>query len=777
LSKNRKQRRTNKNQRPNPVVQGLTDEGSRHHQAGRLAEAERAYRQALAIDPRHADALHLLGVLANGVGRHEVAVELIGQAVALQGNVYFFHSSLGNALKNLGRIDDAAKHYDRALALNPDSTEALNNLGNIYMEQGRYEDALIRYRRTIALNPGHPETHNNIGTVLRRLGKLDEARTAYDQALALRPDYAEAHLNIGCLLRDQGNFSDAVSWFERSAALNPNYVDAWVQLGHSLLKLGRLDEAVKYFRHALTLKPDSAEALINLGYVLVEQGKLRDAEQHCRHALDLVPNNARLLNTVGSIFLHQGKAEEALAFFEQALVFEPDSASVLNHMAIALKIHGRIDESIACYRRAIVLDPHDSLKYSNLLMAMVYAASISPQELAATARKFGELADPLRRQRPFIRDRNPERKLRIGYVSPDFWDHAVNYFFEFLTKLHDRRQFEIYAYSNVMREDYVTVRLKQSFDHWRDIKRLDNEKAADLIEADEIDILVDLAGHTAYNRLPVFARKPAPVQVTWLGYPATTGMKTMDYRITDSYAEPVGMTEALNAETLWRLPEVFCCYHARENSPAVINHPPFEDNGYVTFGCFNNFTKVTDPVLETWARIMARVPDSRLLLEVADLEGPQFRASLEERLRGLGIPLDRAILEPRKKSNQFVLYNRIDIALDPFPCAGGTTSMDTMWMGVPFITLAGKHFVSRLGVTILTNVGMPELIAGNTDEYVTLAVSLALDRERLRGLRHNLRDRMAASPLMDQAAFTSNMEASYREMWRKWCATKSDTDL
>jgi predicted O-linked N-acetylglucosamine transferase (SPINDLY family) len=365
--------------------------------------------------------------------------------------------------------------------------------------------------------------------------------------------------------------------------------------------------------------------------------------------------------------------------------------------------------------------------------------------------------------------KSPDRKVRIGYVSPDFRDHAVSYFFEFMLKWHDGQQFETFAYSGTIGEDHVTARLKLAFDHWRDIKPLSDDAAADLIEADAIDILIDLAGHTANNRLLVFARKPAPVQVTWLGYPATTGMKAIDYRITDRYAEPVGMTEHLNVETLWRLPEVFCCYGARENSPDVIDHPPFEDNGYVTFGCFNNFVKVTDPVLEAWARVMAELPDSRLLLEIADIEGIQFRASIEERLKRLGIPLDRLILEPRKRSNQFVLYNSIDIALDPFPCAGGATSMDTVWMGVPFVTLAGEHFASRMGVTILTNAGMPELIAKNIDEYVQLATDLALDKDRLRGLRHNLRQKVRASPLMNQESFTRNMEAAYRKMWWQWC--------
>jgi protein O-GlcNAc transferase len=346
----------------------------------------------------------------------------------------------------------------------------------------------------------------------------------------------------------------------------------------------------------------------------------------------------------------------------------------------------------------------------------------------------------------------------------------VHYFFEPLLSLRDLGQFEIFVYSNTEMEDEVTERIKEKCDHWRDIRILNDDAVADLIERDRIDILMDISGHTGGNRLMVFARKPAPIQVTWLAYPATTGMQAVDYRITDSYAEPPGMTEQYNVEKLWRLPEIFCCYQPHENSPPVIDNPPFEDNGYITFGCFNNFAKVTDPVLETWAKIMAQVPNSRLMLEIPGINLPAFRANVEERLKRHGIPLERTVLERRIKSNQFVLYNEIDIALDPFPCVGGTTSMDTLWMGVPFVTLAGKHFGSRMGVTILTNAGLKELIAESSEEYIEIAVDLATDRARLETLRHNLREKVSDSPLMNQQAFTKNMENAYREMWRIYCS-------
>ena len=413
--------------------------------------------------------------------------------------------------------------------------------------------------------------------------------------------------------------------------------------------------------------------------------------------------------------------------------------------------------------------------YSNLLLTMLYAASVSPEEHTAISKEFDvKVAAPLLRKKPFNNSKDPERIIRIGYLSPDFCKHAVHYFLEPLLVNLDRNNFEVFAYSNTPREDGVTERIKKEVDHWRDVRFISDDAIADLIESDKIDILIDPTGHTGQNNLEIFARKPAPIQLSWMGYPATTGMKAMDYKITDPYAEPLGMTEHLNVETLWRMPEIFCCYQAGETTAVVIDHPPFEDNGYIIFGCFNNFAKVTDEVMKTWAKILEKVSNSKLLLEIYGVDMPLVRNNVERRLKQANMPLERVILETRRKTNQYHLYNKIDIALDPFPCNGGTTSMDTLWMGVPMVTLAGRHFVSRMGVTILTNAGLPELIANSEEEYIKFAVDLANDRERLKKMRHGLRDRVKASPLMDQERFARNMETAYREMWRKWCASNPE---
>ncbi|MGB4057320.1 MAG: tetratricopeptide repeat protein, partial [Alphaproteobacteria bacterium] len=604
---------------------------------------------------------------------------------------------------------------------------------SILLKQKQYEDALRYFERALALKPDAANLHYDSGRALKSLNNLDAAKASFEQAFKYKPDNTDALLQIAQILRDEKKIDDALAYFKRVIAIKPD--------GH-------------------------AEA--NIGQILHSKGLYNEAMIHYERARALMPESYHVLNNMGITYKALGNHEESIECYLQSLSLNPDVEETLSNLSGAYKNLGKLEEAIEYNRRAVSLATNKSWIHSNLLLAMIYASFISPDEVMKEAQKFGAKADGLLRTRKIIRDLNPERKLRIGYVTSDFTDHAVNYFFEPLLKTHDRNSFKIFAYANVEIEDAVTERLKQEFDHWCDIKLMDDDEAANLIEKDEIDILIDISGHTRGNRLMVFARKPAPIQVTWLAYPGTTGLKAMDYRITDSYAEPPGMTEHLNTENLWRLPEIFCCYQAHVSNPPVIDYPPFEDNGYITFGCFNNFAKITDPVLEAWGKIMKRVPNSRLLLEIAAIESLKIRSEIEERLHRF-LPMDRVTLEPRIKSNQFILYNEIDIALDPFPCVGGTTSMDTLWMGVPFITLAGQNFTSRMGVSILSNAGLPELIAHNIDDYIDLAVKIATSPDKIRALRTGLREKVVASPLMNQKLFTKNMEMAYRQMWKKYC--------
>ncbi len=526
--------------------------------------------------------------------------------------------------------------------------------------------------------------------------------------------------------------------------------------------------------------PDNS--LLQQAIALHRAGNLPEAQKLYQQILAENPNSSETLNALAAAFIELKNHESAITFSQRALKLDPTSQQATENLRIATsaqieKFHllgttykdiARMDDAVASLKRALELAPDRIQSYHNLLLLMV-ASSIPPEEQAETARQFGErFANHLLRTRPFINGKNPDRKLRIGYVSPNLCHHPVKYFIDFFA-MHDRTQFEIFIYSNTYFADAITDQIKKTVDYWHDITNTDDE-VADLIEKDKIDILIDMAGHTMHNNLMTFARKPAPVQATWLGYPATTGLTAMDYRITDIHAEPPGMTDHLYTEKPWRLPEIFCCYKGGENAPPPIDHPPFEDNGYITFGCFNNFAKVNETVLKTWAQILQRVPGSRIFFEIQNLTNRDYQMDIVQRLGQAGFQPQQVILKTAHHDNQYKLYNMIDIALDPFPCNGGTTSFDTLWMGVPFVTLAGGHFISRMGVSILTNAGLPELIASDIDQYVEIAAALANDRERLKKIRHGLREKVVAGPLMDQKSFVKNLEDSYRQMWHKWCA-------
>ena len=753
----------------------LFNQALQFHRSGQIPEAEKLYRQILSLNPRYARALHMLGIIAMDFKHPDHAEDLVRKALAEE-STPAFHHTLGNILNARGRLDEAIAHYKKALEGAPGTPDFLNNLGATLIALCRYDEALPLFQKILEKDPKSFNALSNIGAALQNRKQYEEALEYYAQAITVKPDAFNVRYNVAQIFKSLGRQAEALAGYEQVLELKPDHTNALLNAAHILRVQNRFDEAMDYFSKIPGLDTDAetrANAHANRGQILHRKGNCEEAIHEYKRALELMPDTAEILNNLGVSYNAVGQYEQALECYEKSLVLQPGTDETYNNISGTLKNLGRLEESMACCRKAMELAPHKSWIYSNLLLAMIYSASVTPEDLLAETQKFNEKhAKPVLRTRELVRDRDPGRKLKIGYVTADFCKHPVNYFFEPLLSLHDHAQFETYAYANLEREDEITERLRKKFDHWHDIAFMDDDAVADLIEKDRIDILMDISGHTRGNRLMVFARKPAPIQVTWLAYPATTGMQAMDYRVTDSYAEPPGMTEQYNVEKLWRLPEIFCCYQAHENSPPVISYPPVEDNGYITFGCFNNFAKVTDPVLETWGKIMAQVPDSRLMLEINGIDSPKIRSEHSQRMEKLGLPMDRVILEPRRISNQFVLYNEIDIALDPFPCVGGTTSMDTLWMGVPFVTLAGKHFGSRMGVTILSNAGLQELVAGNREEYIKIAVDLATDRARLKTLRHDLREKVSASPLMNQQSFTRNMENAYREMWRKYCAEK-----
>jgi protein O-GlcNAc transferase len=489
------------------------------------------------------------------------------------------------------------------------------------------------------------------------------------------------------------------------------------------------------YRKAIALKPDSAEAHVNLGNALREAGQL----------------------------------DAAIAAYRQAIARRPDYAEASNNLGDALKDIGQLDEAIAAFRQAITLKPDFADAHSNLVLALNYHAGHNAEAIAEEHRRWNlQHAEPLRQLiRPLKNNRDPDRRLNVGYVSADFRNHSVSRFLLPLFRHHDHNAYRIVCFSDVRNEDATTQNLRACADEWHKIAGFADQRVADLIREKQIDILVDLAGHTAGNRLRVFARQPAPVQVTYLGYPATTGLSQMDYRLTDALADPPGKTESLHSEKLWRLPVCNWCFDEPENAPPVRSS---RADGPICFGTFNNFAKASPAVMELWAAILKATPSSRLMIKSQALAEPDVRLRITQFFDSRGVQPDRLDLrggEPDFRSHLEV-YNQLDIALDSFPYHGTTTTCEALWMGVPVVSLAGPSHVSRVGVSLLSAVGLPELIAQSEEEYVAIAVALAADLPRLAELRQALRRRMRSSPLMDEPRFARDIEAAYRRMWQTW---------
>ncbi|MGD0137532.1 MAG: tetratricopeptide repeat protein [Tepidisphaeraceae bacterium] len=538
---------------------------------------------------------------------------------------------------------------------------------------------------------------------------------------------------------------------------------------------GRLAEAEKLCRQVLVQNPNHADALNLLGVLLGLMGQWDAPPRLIRRAIAINPTNASYHSNLGNALTDQGQLDEAIASYHDAIRLKPDFAAAHNNLGNALNGVGQLDEAIAAYRQAIRLNPDYTEAHSNLVFSLHHHAAYDARMIHKELRGWNQQhAEPLEKFiQPHHNNRDPDRCLRIGYVSADFYDHASAFFLLPLFRHHDRRQVEVFCYSLQARSDQVTQQMKDHVQHWRTIVGQPDAKVAAQIRQDQIDVLVDLKLHTGGNRLLIFAHKPAPVQATWLGYPGTTGLDTMDYRLTDPYLDPPAIDDAYYSERSIRLPDTFWCYDPLTNEPKV-NAPPCQEKGWVTFGCLNNFFKVNDSAFALWAGVLKAVSNSRLLLLAP--EG-SARQRVLDWLGREGIGPERVEFVARQFRPEYLrTYHRIDIGLDTVPYNGHTTSLDSFWMGVPVIALAGGTVVGRAGVSQLTNLGLPELIARTPQQYVQIAADLANDLPRLGELRRTLRARMEASPLMDAPRFARNVEAAYRRMWRNCCEEGGSLD-
>lgn len=758
-----------------PNISDTFDLALQHHRAGNLAQARDLYCQILDADPNHIDALHLLGMIAHQAGQHELAIALIRKSIAAGGVNAILYSNLGAAHQALGQLSVAAACYRQALHLQPDSAESHNNLGVALMEQGRADEAIASFQQALKLQPQFAMSHNNLGNILKEQGKLAEAEASYRQALRFQPEFVLAHNNLGNVLKDQGKLAEAETCYRQAMNLQPEFAEVHNNLGSVLRSQGKLTEAITSYEQALRLKPDFAEAHNNLGVALMDQGKLKEALPHYQQAVTLRTEDTSAQNNLGVALMEEGKLQEALACFFEAVRIQPDSVEAHNNLGNALMKQGKREEAIACYREALRLKPDFAYAHSNLLFSLNYDPHADPDAVFAEHRRWGTLrglegAGRAAATAPPVHDPDPERRLRIGYVSPDFRGHALICCFEPILANHHPDRVEAICYAEVRAPDATTARLQALAHGWRSTIGLNDAQMADLIRQDRIDILVDLAGHTANHRLRVFAHKPAPVQVTYLGYPNTTGLTTVDYRLTDAVLDPPGAPWGTRyTEQLVRLEAGFCCFAAPQAAPEI-NPLPATQAGRVTFGSLHNLAKLNDDVVNLWCQVLQAVPTARLLLFRNTLTG-ETRDFIRRLFTERGIAADR--LELRHEGNPLAAYADIDLSLDVFPWTGHVISCESLWMGVPVLTLRGKRAASRLTASVLTRLGLTDLIADSPEQYVSLAISLARDLDRLAQLRCELRERMRTR-VGDGLVFTRGLEEAYRVMWHNCCAGRTE---
>ncbi|MDR3404796.1 MAG: tetratricopeptide repeat protein [Chthoniobacter sp.] len=754
---------------PALTVQQAFDLALQHHQAGRLADAEALYRQILAVQPNHADALHFLGVIAHQSGRNDLAVDHIRKSIALKPGNHAAHSNLATALAQRGQLEEALGEYRLAIELKPEDTAAHFNLGNALLRQGRPDEASVAYQRALQFKPDFTEVYVNLGTALKEMGRLDEAIAAFRRAIAIDPNFAAAHNNLGNALTEAGLSAEACAVCRRAIQLHPNYAEAYSNLGNALARLAQWDEAASAFERALQLKPDNSADYYHLGNALKGQNRDEEAAHAFRRSVQLNPNFAEAYNNLGNTLTRLDRHDEAVAALKRALELKPNDATAYGNLGTSLVEQGQIDAALAAFRRAKQLMPDAPWLQSNLVYTLHFRPGLDDNALHEEQqnwnRQFAEALKPS--IVPHANERSLDRRLRIGYVSPDFRNHVVGRNLWPLFQCHDHEEFEVFCYSDVLRSDESTDLFRQSAHQWRSTLGIADDVLAEMIRQDGVDILVDLTQHMSGNRLPVFARKPAPAQVSFAGYPESTGLEAIEYRISDRYLENGKSVMADGKCEQVLLIDSFWCYDPC-GLEVEINELPAQPTGTVTFGSLNNFCKVNEPLLKLWARILSEVKDSRLIL----LSGlGSHRQRTLEFLEREGIGAQRIEFVERHPRREYLeLYHRLDIALDPFPYNGHTTSLDALWMGVPVVSLAGQTAVSRAGLSQLTNLGLPELVAHAEEEYVAIATQLAGDLPRLEELRATLRPRMEASVLMDAPRFARQIEGAYRTMLRQWCA-------
>lgn len=679
---------------------------------------------------------------------------------------------IGNQFHKEERLDIAESAFRKVLEYEPNHAAALHFLGVIAHQSGNLETAAKLVRQAVSIAPEYAQALNNLGNIYEAMGDPEQAIEAYRSALEVEDDYVDALFNLGIALRQINEIAEAEKVFLRCVRLDPKRADVQYEIGQTYQKLGKRTEAQIAYRVALDLDPDHTDARLNIGNILTTLGRVDEAIEEFDIALENAPEHVRLINSKGVAQRKIGLFQESLETSRQAEQLDPKNIETLNTLGAAYQTLGENQKAADCYWRALRMLPDAECAHKCLLFVALNLPDISSQELFDIHREVrGHFDKPALARKSFPRvNRNPNRRIKIGYLSSDFRTHVVAMNILPLIANHDHDKFEVFLYGQVEYPDDVTDKFKHFSDHWRSTMLMSNEAVAQMIEEDDIDILITLAGRFDENRPIVASFRPAPIQVSYHDC-ATSGLEAMDYYLTDEILHAQDTPE-LFTEELYRLP-IYYQYPIQEGLPSIQDTPALS-NGFVTFGCFNKPEKISEAVFALWAQVLKAVPDSKILMKYFNhYSQPSMQKRIHDRFSKYDITADRLILKSGMDNRQHHLenYHDVDIALDPFPFNGATTTFESLTMGVPVVALLGRHFVDRVAASIVTHAGYPQFVAQSSDNYVVLAHELARDLKKLNEMRLHMRDKLHKSKLCDGESYAQIVETAFQDMWKNWCAT------
>jgi len=779
------------------------EQGYQRLSGGNPEKAMDHFLRAAESMPTMAAAWHGLGQSCDALGKTNESLEFLAKACSLSPQTDMYWADYGRQLLAQGRLAEAVEVFSRSLRLQPENLAVHLMYGQALSALGLHEQALREMQFVLNKRPDSASAVGQLGNVLRRMGRLDEATEVYKGSLRLEPRNPETWHNLAAVHSICQRWDEAVACAAEAIHWKPAFWQAHLCLGLALARLKRYDDAKECYQSALQLSGGHEDIYLELGNLAMAQQNGGEAMHWYHLAIHAAPLKiGAILNAAGLLRLNGGIAE-ALKMARVALQVDPTNGNALNLEATCLAELGQMREALAVYQQILEKYPENYTAQINLLYNLNFHTAFEPEKVAAIHRAWGRIAqDEVRdwglRHQVTSAER---RKLRIGYVSGDFRRHSVMYFLSCLLEEHDRQRFDVFCYSAVEREDGVTAKIKRLNVYWRDISAMADQEAAKLIVRDQIDILVDLAGHTGSGRPRLFAAQLAPIQCSYLGYPNTTGLSTVDYRLVDSNTDPIlesdgqtGVAEQeftpipvpamgdeqsgalfashhpLMTEKLVRLDPVFLCFEAPSVDVPIDPKPPSVRTGQLRFGTFNNNKKIDICTAEAWGALLRALPESRLILKCRSFGSMQAREQVLSLLINQGIAADRVEFRPSELSfeGHLAQYNDLDIALDTFPYNGTTTTMEALWMGVPVITLVGNTHAGRVGKSILTTLGKPEWVADTVPRFVDVGRKLASDPAQLAELRASMRDLLRRSPLMDAKGLTHRVETFYGWAWNEW---------